>query len=48
MGLFRQPLSVSYDGTFLSPLIKGGRGVVKRKVWKKNPLTFHLQGIRIY
>jgi hypothetical protein len=26
-------LSVSYDGTFLSPLIKGGRGVVKRKVW---------------
>jgi len=27
--------SVSFDQTFLSPLIKGGRGVVKRKVWKK-------------
>jgi hypothetical protein len=31
--------SVSYDGTFLSPLIKGGRGVVKRKVWKKSLVT---------
>jgi len=26
-------LSVSYDGIFLSPLIKGVRGLSKRKVW---------------
>jgi hypothetical protein len=27
-------LSVSFNQLFLSPLIKGGRGVVKRKSWK--------------
>jgi hypothetical protein len=27
---------ISFDQTFLSPLIKGGRGVVKRIVWKKS------------